>query len=140
MKHTKSHILVAQIYVDDIVFGSTADHLVKYFSDCMTHEFEMSMMGELSYFLGLQIKQSPSGMFVPQSKYAKNLVSKFGLESAKHARTPMSTSLHLSKDSSGTDVDPTLYRSMIGSLFYLTASHPDIAFSVGVCARFQACP
>ncbi|GMP54042.1 hypothetical protein CsSME_00019320 [Camellia sinensis var. sinensis] len=140
VKHTKSHILVAQIYVDDIVFGSTAEHLVKYFSDCMTHEFEMSMMGELSYFLGLQIKQSPSGIFVSQSKYAKNLVSKFGLESAKHARTPMSTSLHLSKDSSGIDVDPTLYRSMIGSLLYLTASRPDIAFSVGVCARYQASP
>ena len=70
MKRTKSHILVAQLYVDDIVFGSTAEHLVKYFSDCMTHEFEMSMMGELSYFLGLQIKQSPSGMFVSQTNYA----------------------------------------------------------------------
>ncbi|GMP75039.1 hypothetical protein CsSME_00032259 [Camellia sinensis var. sinensis] len=85
------------------------------------------------------LKQAPR-IFVSQSKYAKNLVSKFGLESAKHARTPMSTSLHLSKDSSGIDVDPTLYRSMIGSLLYLTASRSDIAFSVGVCARYQASP
>ncbi|XP_028126920.1 uncharacterized protein LOC114323508 [Camellia sinensis] len=108
--------------------------------DYMTHEFEMSMMGELSYFLGLQIKQSPSGMFVSQTKYAKNLVSKFGLELAKHVCTPMSTSLHLSKDSSSIDVDLTLYRSMIGSLLYLTANQPDIAFSVSVCARYQAYP
>ena len=101
MKHTKPHILVAKIYVVDFVFRSTADHLVIYLSDCMTLEVEMSIMGELSYFLGLQIKQSPSGMFVSQTKYAKSLVSKFGLESAKHARTPMSTRLHLFKDSSG---------------------------------------
>ncbi|KAF5932419.1 hypothetical protein HYC85_028590 [Camellia sinensis] len=84
------------------------------------------------------VTTSPAFKPSPRTKYAKNLVSKFGLESAKHARTPMSTSLHLSKDSSGTDVDPTLYRSMIGSLLYLTAIHPDIAFSVGVCARYQA--
>ena len=78
--------------------------------------------------------------FGSQTKYAKNLVSKFSLESGKHARTSMSTSLHLSKDSSGTEVDPTLYRRMIGSLLYLTASRPNIAFSVGVCARYQASP
>lgn len=80
------------------------------------------------------------GIFISYSKYAKDLVKKFGLENTKHARTPMSTSLKLSKDVSGKDVDQTLYRSMIGSLLYLTASRPDIAFSVGVCARFQACP
>ncbi|XP_028088024.1 uncharacterized protein LOC114288667 [Camellia sinensis] len=75
-----------------------------------------------------------------QTKDAKNLVSKFGLESTKYARTPMSTNLHISKDSFGTNVDPTLYRSMVGSLLYLITSHLDIAFSVGVCARYQACP
>ncbi|KAF7147045.1 hypothetical protein RHSIM_Rhsim03G0165200 [Rhododendron simsii] len=70
-----------------------------------------------------------------RDEYAKGLVSKFGLESAKHARTPMSTTLKLARDSEGIDVDQTTYRSMIGSLLYLTASRPDIAFSVGVCAR-----
>ena len=79
-------------------------------------------------------------MFISQSKYARDLVEKFGLDSAKHARTPMSTTTKLSKDTSGKDVEQTLYRSMIGSLLYLTASRPDIAFSVGVCAQYQASP
>ena len=76
------------------------------------------------------------GIFISQSKYARDLVRKFGLKNAKHARTPMRTRLKLSKDTSGKDVDQTTYRSMIGSLLYLTASRPDITFSVGICAHF----
>ena len=76
-------------------------------------------------------------IFISQSKYVKDLVKKFWLENTKHARIPMSTSLKLSRDTSGKDIDQTLYRSMIGNLLYLTASRPDIAFSVGICARFQ---
>ncbi|KAK4843891.1 hypothetical protein QYF36_013979 [Acer negundo] len=106
----------------------------------MSHEFEMSMVGELNYFLGLQIKQMHYGIFIYQAKYAKSLVKKFGLENAKNCDTPMSTTLKLSKDASGKDVEQSLYRDMIGSLLYLTASRPDIAFNVGVCARYQADP
>ncbi|KAK0579444.1 hypothetical protein LWI29_021263 [Acer saccharum] len=106
----------------------------------MSLEFEMSLVGELSYFLGLQIRQMHDGIFITQAKYAKNLVKKFGLEKAKHCDTPMSTTLKLSKDASGKSVEQTLYRGMIGSLLYLTASRPDISFSVGVCARYQADP
>ncbi|KAK4340775.1 hypothetical protein RND71_039276 [Anisodus tanguticus] len=98
------------------------------------------MIGELTFFLGLQIKQNEDGIFVSQSKYAKNLVRKFGLENAKHPKTPMGSAQQVCKDNVGQDVDPTLYRSMIGSLLYLTASRPDIMFSVCVCARFQASP
>ena len=106
----------------------------------MKREFEMSMVRELNYFLGLQVKQWEDGIFISQEKYAKNLVKRFGLDSKKHTSTPMSSSSKLSIDANGVDVDPTLYRSMIGSLLYLTASRPDIAFSVGVCARCQAAP
>ena len=127
-------ILVAQVYVDDIVFGSTCSKHAHYFEDEMKSEFEMSMVGELTFFLGLQVRHLEDGMFISQSKYARDLVKKFGLDSAKHARTPMSTSIKISKDTSGKDVEKTLYQSMIGSLLYLTASCPDIAFSVGVCA------
>ena len=132
--------LVAQIYVDDIVFGSTSSECALDFAKEMKSEFEMSMVGELTYFLGFQVKQLKDGIFLSQSKYARELVKKFGLESTKHFRTPMPTNLKLSKDESGKGVEETLYRSMIGSLLYLTASRPDIAFSVGVCARYQACP
>ena len=98
------------------------------------------MIGELNYFLRLQVKQSNDGIFISQSKYNKNLVKKFGMDSAKHMKTPMGTNDKLSKDENGICVDPTLFRSMIGSLLYLTASRPDICFSVGICARYQANP
>ncbi|KAL5538242.1 hypothetical protein UlMin_046026 [Ulmus minor] len=98
------------------------------------------MVGELNYFLGLQVKQKEDGMFITQAKYAKNLVKKFGLENAKIYNTPMSTTVKISKDDSGISVDSKLYRSMIGSLLYLTASRPDLCYSVGVCARFQSDP
>ncbi|KAK4842847.1 hypothetical protein QYF36_000766 [Acer negundo] len=108
----------------------------------MSQEFEISLVGELSYFLGLQIRQLNAGIFITQAKYAKNLVKKFGLEKVKHCDTPMSTTLKLSKDASGKSVEQTLYHGMIGSLLYLTTSRPDISFSVGVdvCARYQADP
>ena len=102
--------------------------------------FEMSMVGELTYFLGLQVKQTDSGIYINQAKYARNLVKRFGLDNAAHARTPMATNAKLTNDPSGESVDVTLYRSMIGILLYLTASKPDIAFSVGVCCRFQSNP
>ncbi|KAI9174421.1 hypothetical protein LWI28_017005 [Acer negundo] len=103
-------------------------------------EFEMSMMGELNYFLGMQVKQTSMGIMLNQSKYARNLVKMFGLESGKEFETPMSTTVKLGKDEKGKSVDQSLYRSMIGSLLYLTASRPDICFSVDLCARFQANP
>ena len=140
VKRNEKSLLVAQVYVDDIVFISTIDHLAHEFSEEMKREFEMSMVGELNYFLGLQVKQREDGIFISQEKYAKNLVKRFDLDSKKHTSTPMSSSAKLSRDAAGVEVDPTLYQSMIGSLLYLIASRPDIAFSIGVCARFQAAP
>ena len=122
--------------MDDIIFGSTIDHLAHEFSEEMKRELEISMVGELNYFLWLQVKQRKDEIFTSQEKYAKNLVKRFGLDSKKHTSTPMSSSARLSCDAAGVELDPTLYRSMIGSLLYLIASRPDIAFSVGVRARF----
>lgn len=96
------------------------------------------MIGELNYFLGLQVKQNAKGISISQSKYAKDLVKRFGLDGKSHARTPMSTSVKISSDLAGKPVDPSLYRCTIGSLLYLTASRLNIAISVGGCARFQA--
>ena len=106
----------------------------------MTKEFEMSHMGELSYFLGLQIKQLNNGIFINQEKYCNNLIKRFGMENTSTKPTPLSTTTHLDKDENGKNVDQKLYRSMIGSLLYLTASRPDIMMSVCLCARFQANP
>jgi hypothetical protein len=135
-----THMLIAQIYVDEIIFGATLDSLAHEFSKEMKQEFEISMIGELNYFLGLQVKQTSEGIFISQSKYAKDLVKRFGLDGKSHARTPMSTSVKISSDLAGKPVDPNLYRSMIGNLLYLTASRPDIAFSVEVYAQFRANP
>ncbi|XP_062089464.1 secreted RxLR effector protein 161-like [Humulus lupulus] len=100
----------------------------------------MSMVGELNFFIGLQVKQTDVEIFISQSKYAKNLVHKFGLDTSKHEKTPMAITLKLTRDETGIKVDPTLYRRMIGSLLYFTASRPDICYSVGVCAMYQGNP
>ena len=104
----------------------------------MQAKFKMSMIGELNHFLGLQICQQESGIFLSQSKYARNLVKKFGLESASSIRTSMSPNVKLTINLLGKSIDSSLYKSMIGNLLYLTASRPDISYSVGVCARYQS--
>ena len=106
----------------------------------MKKEFEISMVGEINYFLGLQVRQQKDGIFISQEKYAKNIVKRFDLDSKKHTSTPISSSVKLSLDLAGVVIDPTLYRSMIGNLLYLTASRPNIAFSEEVCAQFQVAP
>ncbi|KAH9697591.1 Integrase catalytic domain-containing protein [Citrus sinensis] len=140
VKHKNQDILIVQIYVDDIIFGSTNELLCKDFSSCMSQEFEMSMMGELKYFLGLQIKQNEEGIFINQAKYVKDLLKRFGYDNETAKSTPMSTTIKLDKDEKGKEVDIKTYRGMIGSLLYLTASRHDIMFSVCLCARFQSCP
>ena len=100
----------------------------------------MSLMGELKYFLGLQIRQQDEGIYISQQKYIKNLLTKFNIQDSKPIATPMSSSSYLDKDEIGQNVDKKLFRSMIGSLLYLTASRSDIMFSVCLCARFQSDP
>jgi hypothetical protein len=133
-------ILIVQVYVDDIVFGGSSNSLIARFADVMSREFEMSMMGELLFFLGLQIKQSKEGTFVHQAKYSKDIVRKFKMEGSNAMATPMSTPIALDADEDGEHVDQKEYRSMIGSLLHLTATRPDIQLSVCLCSRFQASP
>ena len=140
LKSRGTDLLVVQIYVDDILFGATNENLCKDFASLMSSEFEMSMMGELNFFLGLQIKQTEEGIMIHQQKYVKELLKKYELESAKVNHTPMGTATRLDTDPNGKSVNQTKYRGMIGSLLYLTASRPDISFSVGLCARFQSNP
>jgi hypothetical protein len=106
----------------------------------MTQKFEMSMMGELKYFLGFQVKQLQEGTFICQTKYIQDILNKFGMKDAKPIKTPMGTNGHVDLDTGGKSVDQKVYRSMIGSLLYLCASRPDIMLTVCMCARFQADP
>jgi hypothetical protein len=100
----------------------------------------MSMMGELTFFLGIQVKQTKQGTFVHKAKYTKDLMKKFNMAEVKPLSTPMSMATTLDPDKNGEVVDQREYRSMIGSLLYLTATRPDIQFAVGLCVRFQASP
>ncbi|KAJ9541622.1 hypothetical protein OSB04_028128 [Centaurea solstitialis] len=134
------HIVVIQIYVDDIIFGSTSRELCKKFETVMTEEFKMSMMGEINFFLGLQVRQFSDGIFINQSKYIFDLLKKYDMSGCHSIGTPMATGNSIGPDHEGKDVDLRNYRSMVGSLMYLTASRPDIMFATCVCARYQAKP
>ncbi|GJZ89639.1 retrovirus-related pol polyprotein from transposon TNT 1-94 [Tanacetum coccineum] len=137
-KH-REDILLVQIYVDDIIFGSTNLKLSKRFKKLMHNKFEMSMMGELKFFLRIQIHQSPRGIFINQAKYAQEILKKHGMTSCDSIGTPMATK-SLDADLNGTPVDQTKYRSMVGALMYLTASRSDIVYATCYCACYQARP
>ncbi|WVZ84198.1 hypothetical protein U9M48_031253 [Paspalum notatum var. saurae] len=139
-KKMDNDLFVCQVYVDDIIFGLTNEELCKEFGNMMAKEFEMSMIGELTFFLGFQIKQLKEGTFIYQEKYTRDLLKRFKMDDCNLIETPMATNAKLEADESGIKVDQTLYRSMIGSLLYLCASRPDIMFSVCLCAQFQADP
>ena len=139
-RRSGNHLLHVQIYVDDIIFASSDPMECDRFAQEMSSEFQMSMMGQMSFFLGLQISQNPNGIFINQSKYATEILKKFGFASCNPVDTPMVEISKLDEDIMGIPVDQTKYRSMIGSLMYLTASRPDLLFAVCMCARYQSKP
>jgi hypothetical protein len=128
--------LPVQIYVDDIIFGVFSHTLVSRFQEMMESGFQMSMMGELTFFLGIQVKQMKQGTFVHQPKYTKDLMKKFNMAELKPVSTLMCSVASLGPDEDGEVVDQREYMSMIGSLLYLTATRPDIQFVMGLYARF----
>ncbi|GKE22677.1 retrovirus-related pol polyprotein from transposon TNT 1-94, partial [Tanacetum coccineum] len=136
----KEDILLVQIYVDDIIFGSTNPKYFKKFEKLMHSRFEMSLMGEMKFFLGLQIHQSPRGIFINHAKYALEILKKHSMDKCDIVGTPMATKPKLDADLSGKLIDQTNYLSMIWSLMYLTSRRPDIVQAVCYCARYQARP
>ncbi|GKC36568.1 putative ribonuclease H-like domain-containing protein [Tanacetum coccineum] len=140
IKRDKSDILFIQVYVDDIIFGSTRKKMYTEFEKMMHKKFQMCSIGELTIFLGLQVKQKEDWIFISQDKYVNEILNKFGFSDVKTARTHMETQKALLKDVDGEDVDAHLYRSMIGSLMYLTFSRPDIMFAAYAGVRFQVNP
>ncbi|GKE01011.1 retrovirus-related pol polyprotein from transposon TNT 1-94 [Tanacetum coccineum] len=133
-------LLLVQIYVDDIIFAASTPELCDLFSKIMCSKFKMSMMGKISFFLGLQISQSPRGIFINQSKYALESLKKYGFDSCDPMDTPMVKKSKLDEDKEGKVVDPSHYHGMIGNLLYLTTSRPDLQFDIYMCARYQARP
>ncbi|GJW39608.1 putative ribonuclease H-like domain-containing protein [Tanacetum coccineum] len=140
LKKHKRDIILVQVYVDDIIFGSIKKAWCDEFETLMKGEFEMSAMGELTFFLGLQVHQRPDGIFISQAKYVQEILKKFDLESVRTATTPYEAPKPKSKNEPDSPVNVHLYRSMIGSLMYLTASRPDIMFAVSACSRNQVTP
>lgn len=134
-------LLLVQIYVNDIIFGSKDKQLCEDFAQLRKNKFEMSMMGEMNYFLGLQVKQLKDGIFISQTKYANDMLNKFGIKpSEKIAKIPMRIGTKMSYAQDDKSVEEHKYRKLIISLLYLTANRPDIQYAVGVCARFQSNP
>jgi hypothetical protein len=140
IKSEGDNLLFVLVYIDDIIFGCTNESSVQWFANSMQIEFEMSMIGELSYFLGLQVKQSSAGIFISQEKYLKEMLKKFQMEDSSPVSTPMVVGCKLSKDDISPDVDQSSYCSMIGSLLYITTSRPDIMQAIGMVVRYQSAP
>jgi hypothetical protein len=134
------YIFVCQIYVHDIILGSTNDKFCEEFSRIMTKRFEMSMIAELKFFLGFQIKQMKEGTFLCQTKYVKDMLERFDMADSKPTKTPITHNGHLDLDEEGKSVDQKVFRYMIGSLIFLCASRPDVMLSVCMRARFQDNP
>nr|GEV85318.1 putative ribonuclease H-like domain-containing protein [Tanacetum cinerariifolium] len=140
IRRHKGDILLVQVYMDDIIFGLTKKELCNAFEKMMHEKFQMSSMGELTFFLGLQVKQKQDRIFISQDKYVAEILKKYGFSKVKNASTPIETQKPLLKDKDGEEVDVYMYRSMIGLLMYLTSSRPDIMFAVCACARYQVNP
>jgi hypothetical protein len=140
IKSEGDNLLVVLVYVDDIIFGCTNESSVQWFANSMQIEFEMSRIGEMSYFLGLQVKQSFAGILISQEKYLKEMLKKFQMEDSSPVSTPMVVGCKLSKDVISLNVDQRTYQSMIGSLLYITTSRPDIMQVVGMVGCYQSSP
>nr|GEZ91513.1 retrovirus-related Pol polyprotein from transposon TNT 1-94 [Tanacetum cinerariifolium] len=133
-------LLLVQIYVDNIIFAAPTLELCDLFANPMCSKFKMSKMGKIYFFLGLQISQSPRGIFINQSKYALESLKKYGFESCDPVDTPMVEKSKLDEDKEGKAMDPSHYRGMIGTFLYLIASRPDLQFAICMCSRYQARP
>eukprot|EP00253_Pinus_taeda_P010922 PITA_10922 len=140
IKIDNDKLLILVVYVDDIIFGSNEEAMSQNFALVMQKEFEMSLLGELTYFLGLQVQQNRDGIFLSQTKYLKQILKKYGMEDSKPICTPMVIGCSLSSNNELAAVHQPTYRSMIGSLLCLTSTRPDIMHAIGIVGRFQANP
>lgn len=133
-------ILVIVLYVDDVIFIGNDDYLIENFKSVMKEEFEMTDMGLLRYFLGIEVDQNKNGIFISQAKYVNEVLVRFNMQDSKATITPIVMGLKLSKEDSNKNFDPCMYKSMVGNLMYLTATRPDIMHAVSLISRFMERP
>ena len=129
-------VLIVCLYVDDLIFTGNNSKMIAEFREAMIKCFEMTDLGLMSYFLGIEVVQQSDGIFISQKKYAVDILKKFKMENSKPVSTPVEEKLKLTRGNGGKRVNPTYYKSLIGSLRYLTATRPDIVFGVGLLSRF----
>jgi hypothetical protein len=134
----QGNMLIVFLYVDDLIF--TGDFGIEEFKSVMKDEFEMTDLGLMRYFLGIEVHQSKAGIFISQSKYAHEILKRFNMINSKATPTPVITGLKLSKEDEGSKVDPTLFKRLVGSLMYLTTTRPDIMYGVSLISRFMETP
>ncbi|KAL4385296.1 hypothetical protein GQ457_15G029610 [Hibiscus cannabinus] len=139
-KEKNADLLVISLYVDDLLVMGSNDKAVSEFKLSMQKEFEMSDLGLMSYFLGMEINQSKAGIFISQNKYALDVLKKFKLESCKGVDSPLPSNLKLSKNDGEKLYDPSIFRSIVGSLLYMTATRPDLMFPATLLSRFLSSP
>ena len=133
------NIIIISVYVDDLLVTGNNQELINEFKSEMFKQFEMTDLGLLTYFLGLEVRQLRNQFFISQRKYAKEILKKFHMESCKAVETPMQTKEKFSKDDGSPKVTENLFRSLIGCLIYLTASKPDIVQVISLLSRFMHC-
>ncbi|KAJ0566009.1 putative RNA-directed DNA polymerase [Helianthus annuus] len=140
VKKVWGKILIVSLYVDDLIYAGSDKMICDTFKESMKREFDMTDLGKMKYFLGVEISQTEEAIEVSQEKYAKEVVKRFGMEEANPVHVPMVPGAVLTKLGSGEEVDETLYKSLVGSLMYLTVSRPDIMYVVSLISRFMAKP
>eukprot|EP00253_Pinus_taeda_P024150 PITA_24150 len=140
IKEKDGKILIVVLYVDGVIFTGNDDYLIENFKTVMKEEFEMTDMGLLRYFLGIEVEQNGNGFFISQVKYVNEVLERFNMQESKATITPTVMGLKLSKEDNSKDFDPSLYKSIVGSLMYLTATRPDIMHAVSLISRFMERP
>ena len=130
-------ILTVCLYVDDLIFTGSNPSMFEEFKRMMNKEFEMTDIGMMTYYLGIKVKQNKEGIFILQESYTKKTLKKFKMNDCKPISTPMECGVKLTKHDEGESVDPTFFKSLVGSLRYLTCTRPDILYAVGLVSRYM---
>lgn len=139
-KDENGGILIVSLYVDDLIFTGNNEQMFVKFKSSMKKEFDMSDLGCMKYFLGVEVVQSSAGIFIGQKKYTNEVLERFGMEHCNPVKNPIVPGSKLAKDEGGTKIDSTVYKQMVGSLMYLTATRPDLMYVVSLIARYMEAP